>query len=530
MWLNECLYDHKECQSNRETKFPKRVLDVGTSDEHEIRLIESENLTGEWVVLSHCWGQGDAQPVITTTRNLELHLKCIQLAVLPATFRDAVIITRRLGFRYLWIDSLCIIQDSNDDWSTESSKMHDIYRNAVLTIAAEASLNSRAGIFESTKKSRSNIKVHPFSVKAVCHGNKSSVRIYFRDPFPENCHRDYGPLSQRAWVLQEELLSARTLRFAPHQMYWQCETLQCSEGGRTGQSVGSRWRVGARLATMRKLVNLPPTEFCTPQDWHKHYRLPRWHAWRDVINEYMNRRITYDTDRLPVISALAYQFAENLQNLEYRAGLWEEDFHAGLLWETLHPGCVKASGYVAPSWSWASLNTDAIRHRVRVYDICVMTRKSSSFQVKDFSIRNAGDTIYGIVRQDSFVEIAATCANLCSCRVPLGCFDVFTDAASNSHISHQRFSNVAALTDTTCSHDPALTHTDLLLVHIADGTGYGFEESWVDFPFFAWCLLLQRRERGEKSLESFERVGLIKLPYFGRDFKGVWKIQALRLY
>lgn len=458
----------------------------------------------------------------TTLANFQQHLKIIEMADLPATFQDAIIITQKLGHQYLWIDSLCIIQDSPEDWSTESSRMNYINQNAKLTIAAESSRNSHEGIFARSKANRKRVKVHPFSMEAVSQGSKAKGQIFLRDPVPESCHYDPGPLSNRAWVLQEELLSARILRFAPHQMYWQCQTLQCSESDPTGSSLGSHWRVGTIIPTVREVVDRIPRSRLDRRIWHDYWTMPRWQHWRNVVNEFMLRKIAFETDRLPAISAIAGQFIKNFPGLYYCAGLWKQDFHAGLLWQTRYPGAKGTQDYVAPSWSWASLNVEMLPKRSKLYIGDLMSRKAPQFEVDLFCIQESWSQ-FGKVSRGSYVQISGRCAMLCRCRVPLGCFDFYTER-------EVELDNMHVLSDTTCIHDREREHAKLLLIHVADGSGHGFKETEIDFPFYAWCLLLQPGDTDEEWNRRFTRIGLIKLPYFGRDFGGRWAVQTLNLF
>jgi hypothetical protein len=156
----------------------------------------------------------------------------------PPTFRDAVLITRRLGYQYLWIDSLCIIQDSPEDWLAESAKMGYIYKHASLTIAAEAGADSEAGIFESTNKVRSQLTT--IEVPYYRKGHAQSEMMYVQRLLNSGSEAR-GPLSERAWTLQEDLLSPRTLRFASQQVWWRCREMQCNERDRGGVSLDSQW-------------------------------------------------------------------------------------------------------------------------------------------------------------------------------------------------------------------------------------------------------------------------------------------------
>lgn len=147
-WIKDCEMTHGQCGSGRDVSLPKRCLDLKPTsipDGSAIQLVETHGSTGTYACLSHCWGKDKL--ITTTSQTIASHLSGIPLAVLPKTFGDAVTLTRNLGLRYLWIDSLCIIQDSREDWQIESSKMADIYHNSFLTIAAISSPDSRGGCF-----------------------------------------------------------------------------------------------------------------------------------------------------------------------------------------------------------------------------------------------------------------------------------------------------------------------------------------------------------------------------------------------
>lgn len=113
-------------------------------------LTETHGQVGEWLALSYCWGS--SSNYTTTTQNLKQHCERMPLSDFPRTLRDAVHITRKLGYRHLWIDSLCIIQNSKEDWEIEAVKMCDVYGSSSLTLAADASLDPSTGIFASAIK------------------------------------------------------------------------------------------------------------------------------------------------------------------------------------------------------------------------------------------------------------------------------------------------------------------------------------------------------------------------------------------
>jgi hypothetical protein len=135
-WLKTCLETHCSlCQVQGSLSLPTRVLDVGVLESPFVNLYISNGRHGQWLTLSHCWGK--TQPATTTKGNLNNHSTKIIISALPQTFRDAILITRKLGYQFLWIDSLCIVQDSLIDWQEESVKMNTICSNAVLNISAD---------------------------------------------------------------------------------------------------------------------------------------------------------------------------------------------------------------------------------------------------------------------------------------------------------------------------------------------------------------------------------------------------------
>ncbi|KAJ2974752.1 hypothetical protein NUW58_g8556 [Xylaria curta] len=149
-WLASCMQTHPSCRSERGIySVPTRLLDVSLSNP---RLVHSGSLPiDSYAALSHCWGP--IQPLRTLHNNVESHAKGMSLASLPKTFQDAVRVTRYLDLRYLWIDSLCIIQDDDEDWSREAAKMAAYYSGAQVVISASSSDGSSEGFLGPRKES-----------------------------------------------------------------------------------------------------------------------------------------------------------------------------------------------------------------------------------------------------------------------------------------------------------------------------------------------------------------------------------------
>lgn len=174
---------------------PKRLLDVGRAT-LPIHLIDTQGKTFQYAALSHCWGSG---PRLTTTKSNWAKLAVnISFETLPPLFQDAIVITRQLGLRYIWIDSLCIIQDSLRDWETESSKMGSIYQNSYITIAAT---NSGDGSARCLAERRKPVKIpYENTVKKELPLRARRVLDHHPNVDPKGGPaRPIGPLSHRAW-------------------------------------------------------------------------------------------------------------------------------------------------------------------------------------------------------------------------------------------------------------------------------------------------------------------------------------------
>ncbi|RDW57689.1 hypothetical protein BP5796_12490 [Coleophoma crateriformis] len=323
-WIQRCLRDHLTCPKASSTNLPTRVIDVGSSSgDEEPFLFLSEGHRGEWVTLSHCWGT-TTLPRQTTTQNLDQNRQKLPLSELPLTFRDAM--------RY-------------------------IYSKAILNIAVEASRDCNEGIFR-----QGNIKrqLHLSPVKVECCSSSRNIRgsMYFRQRRIMGDRFTRGPLSNRAWVLQEEILSARVLRYSSEQLTWSCRSIECDEedpttnntnSGRGGKEIFNISEAGeTRSTVIPRSVRSNAIEF--PE---RMALLRRW--WYKVVDDYSCRRITYVNDRLPAISGLAREFHVRT-GYQYKAGLWQEDMHRGLIWSATGMGKRSSSEYIAPSWSWASVD------------------------------------------------------------------------------------------------------------------------------------------------------------------------------
>ena len=184
----------------------------------------------EYLAFSHCWGlpKMKHEPFRLLQGNYKACQEGIDLLDLCQNMQDALNITRRLGYQYMWIDSLCIIQDSASDWEFESRRMANVYSGAACTIAATASDSGDGGCFHDRVTSALN----PVKIGVSSFNDSSdSGCIYIRrdDAFDFERHIDRAPLNKRGWVFQERLLSRRILHFGADMMYWECRQRSASE-------------------------------------------------------------------------------------------------------------------------------------------------------------------------------------------------------------------------------------------------------------------------------------------------------------
>jgi hypothetical protein len=223
-WLQKCRDNHSKCnQASPGYWLPTRVLDVGTSSSPSLclHITEQSSPKPPYITLSHCWGKIEIKRLLTA--NISQFTESIDVTELPKTFQDAVIIARRLDVRFLWIDSLCIIQDSFEDWAKESTSMGDVYKNALCNIAATAAPDGRTGCF----LERNPLLAQTCRVRIEGLPGPAPVsRIYelVRKDFWEQ-EINKAPLIQRAWVLQERTLAPRIIHFGKNQLCWECHEL-----------------------------------------------------------------------------------------------------------------------------------------------------------------------------------------------------------------------------------------------------------------------------------------------------------------
>lgn len=335
-WMDTCSRGHATCKpAQPEGVFkPTRLLLV-SKDPDYIYLRENDEVPSgtRYTTLSHCWGKVVLGTLLTT--NVSDRKSGIEIKSLVQTFQDAIEVTRRLKVDYIWIDCLCIIQDSRQDWQRESLVMGSVYGNSYCDIAATASSDGRGGLF----RERDARAVQPCVVGIGMGGVKQYHYLSDLDAWWHDFER--SPLNVRAWVLQERLLSPRVLHFCRDQLLWECNELRACERYPTGL------RDPLPSAESPRIFRIAQKRSRRKQDIFE--------VWSPVVQAYSACAITKDTDRLVALHGIAAT-AQKVLGCRYVSGLWERGLESQLAWSVVEPETShRPAEHVAPSWSWASV-------------------------------------------------------------------------------------------------------------------------------------------------------------------------------
>lgn len=264
-------------------------------------------------------------------------------------------ITTRFGVRYLWIDRLCIYQDSPEDWRTEAVSMQNVYQNSLLTISALGAADARdegGCFFESDPE-----KVAPtvVSIKRSRDKPPEMFRFGLDKGWAWRLTFDRQPLIQRSWVIQERLLSRRVLQFGPKQVFWECHDRNaCEVHPDTVYDDLKVPEAGSNPHLWKQLFDCPDRRH---EDDPYEQLLTDWHC---MLHQYAICQLTVPGDKLVALSGVAKDMQRRLKEFnrgsaKYLTGFWEAKLRDCLVWHIQYRGR-RAKTYRAPSWSWASVD------------------------------------------------------------------------------------------------------------------------------------------------------------------------------
>jgi hypothetical protein len=355
IWLQQCRNSHEQCAVTASpAEMPTRVIDVSaTANGLPSPFIyhPPPGSCGEYVALSYCWGD---TPTVLLTEEwlLNSSTPSLDFQGLPPTFRDAILLTQSLGFQYLWIDALCIVQDSKKDWEEQSARMFSVFSIATLVIRAASGPNTQHSLFDTSGRA----VPHRAELKVISDSTSSVARCFVREAL-----RDSEPLDYRGWAYQEEFLASRIIHFGTREMEWECKEQHWSESG--------IHRMETYLPTWKKPLRrrVDPAEDGSIVSWELK-RTPRT-MWQRFVSQYCQRRLTLAKDKLPAMAGLVELYYEGFVKPwagsdQYLAGLWRSQLPQTLLWYIgWQTGDFATSPEVAraPTWSWASIDYDSIQ-------------------------------------------------------------------------------------------------------------------------------------------------------------------------
>ena len=340
-WVAECAKSHKKCANATPMPMPTRILRL-SRDGKTVRLHPTDGQKAHYVALSYPWG-GDLG-FLTTKSSFETRSQPFPISDLPQTIQDAASVALQLSIRCLWVDSLCIIQDSHDDKTKEISRMDKIYQNTFVTISATNALSVYSGFLNHEYYDTSSHRL------PLLYPDGSTGHAFIgEDPW---YHID--PLDRRAWALQERYLSRRLLDYTSLGLKKSCREKKISD-------VPDPRKKAAKVTFSMTLATILDHEYGSNHD----NRADLLRAWDKILRHYTQRQLTERQDKLPALGGLAIRFQERLQS-EYVAGLWREYIPQGLLWHGVNAfqktlfrreltPLRRAVTHEAPTWSWASV-------------------------------------------------------------------------------------------------------------------------------------------------------------------------------
>ena len=400
-WLASCSTVHtSQCGASAALSggfVPSRLVKVKTAgDISDICVVQHQDVIHDreadmrYMTLSYCWGS--EQFLVLNKRTFPDLIKGMPIESLSKVFQEAIQLTRLLDVPYLWIDALCILQDSKEDWESEAGKMAEVYSNSFLNLAASTSTDGSGGLFST----RAKPSVMPWTTEIdlqITNGSYKSGSS-FKGSYLVNYNFfqsliDTAPLYKRAWVFQERILAPKTIHFAEDQMFWECPYLVASEVQPNGMS--------GLPVSMSKCIKDPIRYWNPDSSWNSAVI----GFWQALIQDYCPGRLTVSSDKLIAISGIAHEvyLNGNLKPEQYVAGLWAIDLEQQLVWFVHEPGHGRRpKTYRAPSWSWAAVDGPICAGDFDIVDCLFDVEEAYTVPVAD---------PFGAVKPGCFIRVKA---------------------------------------------------------------------------------------------------------------------------
>lgn len=363
---------------------PKRLIRLDDQPHGCVRLVSLVESV-QYLALSYCWGTSKQRG--TTKDNLLARQQKIHLAELPNTLRDAITITNILGFQYLWIDSLCIVQDDEEEWAEQSSKMADIYVGAELVVAATQASDCAEGFLHAREEP---LRIVPSDFEH--HGLQAVVRRTTTHDLLGGYLLREQPLFGRAWVMQDRELARRIIHFLPDELVWRCRnTMRCE----CGTSKDANQPLSLVLDLCKTAIS--KSDDVSDISFGQH--------WTILVKEYVKLKLTYPGDLLPALSGVA-QYLHRHGAGNYIAGMWERGITYQLPWFRLpsaaNDDTAQSTVLLSPTFSWVTASgpiswVEMISDIITVRCVCVGSTSTPSTANPYGPTQHATITIRGLL-------------------------------------------------------------------------------------------------------------------------------------
>ncbi|RYP30336.1 hypothetical protein DL767_006310 [Monosporascus sp. MG133] len=345
-------------------EYPVYTLSDCTNPENPRLYITGGAVRGSYVALSYVWGED--QPNKTRVRNIDMYTQGIDLGLLPQTARDAVWVTHACKERYLWVDALCIIQDSKEDKRREIAKIPQIFADASFTIIAARSPKASDGFLHDCQPPSVPVRRLPFPCKDDDDPGRFGTLYVEQDALGK--HDDdlnlNEPVHKRAWCLEERLLSPRALVYTSSTLRFHCQLIRVN--------IGNAVRATHDLADHRLAIEWMPglgDGYFDPKadsafDYNRSTTL-----WDNIIHNYTGRAVTQVEDKLIALAGVASRFAVRWRKWDYMSGLWFDTLQHDILWHmAVGAQQPRPEAYRAPSWSWASTEGSVVAAKLHPHE------------------------------------------------------------------------------------------------------------------------------------------------------------------
>lgn len=362
-WIHDCEDSHPLCNLRKQDFVPSRLIDVGDVEgQEDVKLCRTKVSPVRYIALSYVWGE--KIPLRTTQSNVSNHEEGIAWTLLPKSYQDTILLARKLGVRYVWIDSLCICQDDDEERDLDISRMAEIFHEAHLVVIAAQAKSAYAGYLENDTRLFTG---HPrwkfcWRDSLIRYRELELVTVKVRQTLPAHrCPREdalddpFVRISKRAWTYQGRLLAHRCLIFQGEEVVWECRTnCYCECSG--DRSVLSSKEYKPRLLPAVACESDANASLAATNDMYFAGADEAYVFWKRATKSFSGRDLSNIKDRLPAISALASVVYRATKDV-YLAGIWQGDLPAQLLWYTrpTRSDHVHCKDYIAPSSSWASI-------------------------------------------------------------------------------------------------------------------------------------------------------------------------------